>query len=86
MIVHLSDEAQQPGVKLFCTAEWGTPAWVTSINPKGPNTNISEVYVLDIESTEEDSEGRPVSIINKHYTFEIMKVTCPDCLKKYSGL
>lgn len=68
-LVHLSDYASQPDIRIFCSQRWTTPAWRTAENEAEKDALPPEVYL----------EGG-----KELYTFNKEKVTCPSCLAKLS--
>jgi hypothetical protein len=67
MIIHISDWADQPSVRVKCTQTWGSPTWAG--DPKHVKGLPEGVYSLDISD-------KPDAVL---YTFESDKVTCPAC-------
>jgi hypothetical protein len=70
-LVHLSDYAEQPSVRIYCTQQWGTPAWKGT--PADRHNLPDGVHSLDID------DGPAVGVL---YTFDVSKVTCPKCKER----
>lgn len=67
-LVHGSDWAQQPSVRIRCSQKYGTPAWKGT--PADRPNLPKGVYSLDVD------DGPPEGVL---YTFDEGKVTCPAC-------
>lgn len=68
-VIHWSDWASQPDIRIACDQTYTTPAWHTKEDPRGSTTGTPGVYRGD--------DGRL-------YTFE-HEPTCPGCLAVRRG-
>lgn len=63
-LIHWSDYASQPNLRIACDQTWTTPLW----GPKRPKCELPEgVYIAGGE---------------RLYSFDLERVTCPECKQR----